>query len=693
MRFRGFSRRSGRIGLAVLTVLLPALSTTPASAVDRPLDDVVAVSADAVFHSCAIRTGGRLVCWGFNSDGQLGDGTTGTSLAAVPVPGMNDVKSVAVGGSHTCAVRITGATFCWGLNTMGQLGDGTTESRLSPVAVQGLPDAVSVSAGENFTCAVLVSGKVYCWGDNNYTQLGDGYTPAPNPVPVEVPGVTDAVSVNAGFEHACALTGGGTVYCWGRNDAGQLGRGSFGSWDGAGQVPGLSGIAALSTSYWHTCALATSGTVSCWGDGQLGQLGDGDDSWWHQEPSPVAVVGLSDARAIAAGHGHTCAVRVSGQAVCWGDNSSAALGDGTLIKRLQPTPVSGLTDAVTISAGQYHTCVIRESGQLVCWGHSWGGRLGDGSENEFRTSPVNVLRRVLTHSLAVVPGEPGQGRIVSDPAGLDCGETCTAEFDEGTTVTLTAIAAPGFIFTGWSGKDCPGTGTCSVGMDEARSVTAMFEPVPRGTHALITYRTGEGRGSVSSNPGDIDCGAECIASFEDGSAVTLTAVPAPGSVFTGWEGACSGTGPTCVVTMNRDKLVRAGFDLEAVVPEEPDTPEIPGEGVAEFNPATGRLAIRLKCPQRFRPRCLKMKARAVTGKHRKARLMSRTVTVRHRRAGAWKLARLRILPKFRRRVRNMAKTGRKALWVRIHVTARSGRRTTSVRRIHRRYRVRIVQRS
>ena len=156
------------------------------------------------------------------------------------------------------------------------------------------------------------------------------------------------------------------------------------------------------------------------------------------------------------------------------------------------------------------------------------------------------------HTLHVA--KAGAGTVTSSPAGIDCGATCSAEFTDGTVVTLTAVAAAGSTFTGWSG-DCSGTGTCTVTMDQSRAVTATF-----AIHTLTVSKVGSGSGTVTSSPAGIDCGAICSASFAGGTIVTLTATAAPGSAFTGWGGACNGTG-SCTVTMDQDRAVSATFDL------------------------------------------------------------------------------------------------------------------------------------
>jgi Divergent InlB B-repeat domain len=158
--------------------------------------------------------------------------------------------------------------------------------------------------------------------------------------------------------------------------------------------------------------------------------------------------------------------------------------------------------------------------------------------------------------LAVTKGGTGSGSVMSSPTGIDCGSTCTADFDFGTSVTLTAGAGANSTFAGWGGA-CSGTGTCVVTMDDARSVTATFNLVKQ---TLTVGKAGTGSGSVSSSPAGIDCGSTCSADFDHGTVVTLTPAPSANSAFAGWSGACSGSG-SCQVTMDAAKSVTATFNI------------------------------------------------------------------------------------------------------------------------------------
>jgi alpha-tubulin suppressor-like RCC1 family protein len=193
------------------------------------LGEGVRAIAAGGFHTCALLETGGLTCWGNNVLGQLGGGTVSVfSTTPAALPSLTaGVGSVSAGGNHTCALLETGGLRCWGDNTSGQLGDGTTTGRMEPRDVPALTSGVmAVSAGCNHTCALLESRAVQCWGDNDFGQLGDGTT-ADRPEPAGVAGLDSGIfSVVAGCTHTCALRSNGKILCWGENVDGQLGTGT-----------------------------------------------------------------------------------------------------------------------------------------------------------------------------------------------------------------------------------------------------------------------------------------------------------------------------------------------------------------------------------------------------------------------------------------------------------------------------------
>jgi len=171
---------------------------------------------------------------------------------------------------------------------------------------------------------------------------------------------------------------------------------------------------------------------------------------------------------------------------------------------------------------------------------------------------VTATFNLKTYLLSVALGGSGTGSVTSAPAGISCASDCSETYNHGTVVSLTATADLGSTFAGWSGA-CTGTGSCSVTMDAAKSVTATFNvPTPPDMFTLDVAVSGSG--SVTSAPAGINCGSDCTEDYDENTIVTLTALADLGSTFAGWSGACSGTG-TCSVTMDAAKSVTATFTL------------------------------------------------------------------------------------------------------------------------------------
>ena len=372
-------------------------------------DTVVVALGAGGGHTCAITTDGGLQCWGFNKDGQLGDGTIGNNRA-VPADVVGLESGVAaVDGSwfHTCALTVTGGVKCWGESWY--LGDGNWDGGPEPVDVVGLESGVSMIATQFMhTCAVTLAGAVKCWGFNGAGQLGDGSGTHQTNAPVDVVGLDGGVAaVAAGRGHSCAVTAAGGVKCWGGNSFGELGDGTLTQsnlpvdvLDEEGSP--LSGVVAIAAGIYHTCALTAGGGVKCWGLNDSGQLGDGRSGEDNFSSTPVDVQGLEvGAEAIAAGGIHTCALTTAGGVKCWGSDGYSQLGTATtelcpsLFHTAGSDPcsttavdVTGLTDGVAaVAGGEVHTCAVTTSGYARCWGNNSIGQLGNGTLTD---SPVPV---------------------------------------------------------------------------------------------------------------------------------------------------------------------------------------------------------------------------------------------------------------------------------------------------------------
>jgi alpha-tubulin suppressor-like RCC1 family protein len=320
--------------------------TTPGDLLDQfalPLTGITQLSAASNGqHACGLRgsetDGGVLYCWGSNTYGQVGYGghAPGLSYYQYAVKLALSFDQVSAGSQHTCALGHDAFVYCWGLNSSGQLGDGTTINRDYPTRVVGLPgQVVEVRAGDTFSCARMANGSVYCWGGNANGQLGvNSVTGSTTPVLTRFNPVAELASGSA-FE--CALYPSGAVGCAGKNVFGNLGDGTVMQRLIPTTVTGLSNVVDLVAGDSHACAAKSDGTLSCWGSNSAGQLGDGTAT---NRLVPVAVRGLTSVTSVTAGAQHSCARKTEGSIWCWGANNKGQLGDGTSIYRFVPTRVS-----------------------------------------------------------------------------------------------------------------------------------------------------------------------------------------------------------------------------------------------------------------------------------------------------------------------------------------------------------------
>jgi len=324
-------------------------------------------------HTCTINGSMMVYCWGWDQHGQLGI-QSGQMYQPVPVPLSFTgtwmlATHLSAGGMHTCAVSgnvgFMGIVLCWGNNTMGQIGNGSTATiEPLPVPILNITNITKVAAGFEHTCALNINSSVYCWGSNTHGQLGlgSGYGTSVNQ-PTHVTSLTNIIAISAGFNHTCAIQQIDAVtnalWCWGDNSANQLG---IGDYAGPTDVPVLVGTfnpRDVSCGQAHTCALNNADIVHCWGDntyGQLGRSGSGSNI-----PIVVMKAGSAfSASLFTAGANHTCATATGpmGDTYCWGKNDHGQLGLGHTNQMNTPTMVTGLLSTTQLSGGGDHTCMI-----------------------------------------------------------------------------------------------------------------------------------------------------------------------------------------------------------------------------------------------------------------------------------------------------------------------------------------------
>ena len=330
--------------------------------------------------SCAQLTDSTVKCWGANTYGQLGNGTTSPNAVAAPVPGIDNVLQISAGSGHVCVDRYDRSTWCWGRNTDGQLGDGTRTNRTRPVQVSGMDGTtpsgrvIDIALGERHSCAATFDGRVRCWGHNINGQLGDG-TVTPRVTPTVVKGITFTyrakVQLSAGTNHSCVTE---APYWYPPPTTLPTTTSTTTT-----TLPGPTTTVVPNT--WDNMAML------CWGSNVNGMLGDAQLSA-NRSLTPVRVDYLDRPSDPAAGGAHSCAVTVTGGAACWGTNTYGQLGNGTTVNSRRPVVVASLSAVSMIASAANHNCALTTT-VVRCWGANSSGQLGTGTRNN-SSVPVAV---------------------------------------------------------------------------------------------------------------------------------------------------------------------------------------------------------------------------------------------------------------------------------------------------------------
>lgn len=332
--------------------------------------------------TCGQLQAGALSCWGRGPETGLGAPSPTAAPVIAPLAGQ-PVSAIARGTSHTCAIS-NGTVFCWGANTAGQIGNGTSGAPVSTPTAVALPGtspgadipaptrAVAISAGATRTCAIADNGMLYCWG--NY---GAGTSLTPRWVPIDVAGMwRSAQFVGSSGDHTCLVTSNNLISCF-DNSAPAVVPDSFGLYSG------------LAVGASHACALSRTGVATCFGDNTLGQLGTGNNS-----PSdvPVAVAGGLTFGALAAGASTTCGITTTGAGYCWGNGVSGQLGNGMASSSNTPQAVQVPAGSVLTAISAADTsCAVDNGLRAFCWGIGASGQLGNGTSPAFSVTPVQVI--------------------------------------------------------------------------------------------------------------------------------------------------------------------------------------------------------------------------------------------------------------------------------------------------------------
>ena len=362
---------------AVLRVQARSVAALPALPAQLALSKGSTAAASFTY---VRRQDGTVASWGYNSEGERGDGTSGSAndaIGTVTLPAGRTARAIAAGTSNALVLLDNGDVYGWGLNSFGELGLGDQVARLTPTRITLARPAVAIAMGANFGLAALDDGRVFAWGTNGAGQLAR-VDRAASLVPVEVAGITGVVSVAAGNTHALALRSDGSVWGWGSNAAGQLGNGTF---KGA-RVPvntGLAQIARIRAGGDLSLAISQRGVAYAWGENSGGQLGLGSGNVLDVGV-PLAV--LLDARDGDASDTLLLVLGTDGIVRSAGTNETGSLGDGTTTARPSFAAVNGVSGAVAVGAGgRTFAAAIRSDGTTYIW--------GDNSSKQFGNSAVS----------------------------------------------------------------------------------------------------------------------------------------------------------------------------------------------------------------------------------------------------------------------------------------------------------------
>jgi len=322
-------------------------------------------------HTAAIRDDGTVWVWGDNSKGQFGSGVNEPASGNTPVkvPGIEDVTALAAGGEFVIALKADGTVWGWGGNYAGQLGNGTVAETSPPVQTSGISDMTAVAAGLYHSLALKSDGTVSAWGFNGSGQLGNGTAAESASLPTtvsQVSGFENIIAVAAGAEHSVALKDNGTVWTWGKNDKGQLGKEGIALSKEPVWVSGISDVKFIAAGAYHTIALTNNGTLWAWGWNEYKQLGISTEPV-NFSSKPEALPGLSNIKAAAGGTYHSLVLANDGTVRQWGGSDSA------------PVQVSNLSDVREIASGEAHFIALIGDGTIRVWGRNNQGQFGNGT--------------------------------------------------------------------------------------------------------------------------------------------------------------------------------------------------------------------------------------------------------------------------------------------------------------------------
>ncbi len=349
----------------------------------------------------------------------VGSLLVGDLLNTIPFGGATNIASCG-DCAHTVALRERTA-WGWGHGVNGANGDGTTTNKNYAVQAKDLISVTAVAAGNNSSLALLSDGTVWAWGSNEWGQLGTNISvnASNSSVPIQVVGLNGVVAIAAGGAHCLAVKSDGTVWAWGTNAQGELGKGDFDfqKHPTPQQVPGLTNITGVAAGGGNNSFVidGRDGSVWGWGSNFKGQVGDGTTTHRY---APTRVVGLTQIRSISVGASHIMALANDSSVWSWGSNIWGELGLGTSDNDAHSTPtkITGL-QASSVAAGSFHTVVLKTDGTVWAWGKNSAGQLGNGSADfgpVFPPHPTPNQVTGLSNVMSVVAGNDFSLALLSD---------------------------------------------------------------------------------------------------------------------------------------------------------------------------------------------------------------------------------------------------------------------------------------
>lgn len=375
---------------------------------------LVADATLGYYHSCIRYQSGVVKCWGQNTYGAIGIGSTTDTAVPAIVDSSTSYAMISSGGRGVCGIiTSTSKVKCWGWNGYGEVGDGTYTQRNSPVSIDAATSYLKVVVGgsENggqTACGITSANDLKCWGDNQYGQYGNG-TNTSSTTPVVLHAGTKYSDISVGGLFTCGITTAGQLRCWGVNWDGQLADGTFNDSNVPLNVDVGVNYSMVSAGGYHACGITTGGVLKCWGLGK----GTGTNST-STVASPTVVDSGVTYSFIAAGEEGACAITSAGVLKCWGNNEFGQVGNTSVpvastSNQLIPIVVDSGVSYQKVAmqrtwaggSSSVHACGVTTAGDLKCWGSNSSSQLG---QVTYSTSPRAISNETFS-SMQTYPGK------------------------------------------------------------------------------------------------------------------------------------------------------------------------------------------------------------------------------------------------------------------------------------------------